>query len=452
MPKKRFYRKSRHRQEKPPPTDRSYPWTWPLRVDGTFISHADPIGSSTPCVPLTSIATVNPMSASDRIIHGENCRDWKKQIAHGDSATTVLTGNKFVVRAPQGVANWQNSLVRCSFGNFTGNITGIPLSFNIPFDFSADSEADNKAKSKLLGKVIEAKTSWRGGNFLAEIRETFHMLRHPLKAFYHETWEFAKTVKRLGRIQQVRQVKSDAEWYRKYAAHLGDAWLAYAFGVKPLIADVNDATDALNRFADRRVFDTQPIKGRGHRTLTVQNGYVSVDPNGWAGSSFSSLKITKNDWNVRYKGTVKCSPFSERFQLQHFGVDFEDFVPAVWEAIPWSFFIDYFTNTGEMLDSLRYVNTGIGWLNRTVRNSGIVQILPPVQTSTFAGYSNYNHCGAAHSLMVRVNRQPWGDLPSPNWHFKFPGLASMKWLNIAALTAQILDSKPSVPKIVRRGF
>jgi hypothetical protein len=410
---------------------------------------AYPLGSTTPCSIPTKVDQKVDRVGVDSVTYGENVPGWKDRIANGISATTTLTGLRYRLKAPIGTASWQDTIARCHFGSGFGQFTGIKLAFNDP-GAGTSTAADNSAKSKLLSSVINAKTSWRGGNFFAEVGETLHMLRHPLQSFYRKTWDFAGYVKKLGKIHEERQFATAAKEAAEYARRLGDAWLAFGFGVKPLISDLNDFADAMNRLTAGLNFDVRPIKGHGHNTVEQSAAYVSVAPSGWAGDQWSSWQTSKQDFDVRYSGTLRAELDDGSHLFQHFGLSFDDFVPAVWEAIPWSFFIDYFTNTGEMLDSLRLSKVGLGWLKRTVRNSGIVQLTSPVLTSKVPNYATSISVGTAHSLVVRVNRVPLFELPTPDWHFKTPGWFSTKWINISALAAQFSGSKPPTGRLPGR--
>jgi hypothetical protein len=331
--------------------------------------------------------------------------------------------------------------------SISGNVFGADAAFATPVTTSS-TVADRKAASKFLSHYISAKNSWRGANFVAEIRETIHMLRHPVKSFYQHTWDFVGNVKGLKKISQKRPAD--------YAKHLGDAWLAYSFGVKPLIADINDATTAANSLkAKKDNLDQVIINGFGRETiisnvLTAKAGYDSSYPGG--GTKFD--KITKSDLTVKYHGAMAAQLNNTTTTLEHFGAGIFDVVPAVWEAVPWSFLVDYFTNVGEMIDSMRLFNVDSRWCQRTVRNSTTLNFQNLRITPPIAGDSMSVSGDRFYSLVQYVNRAP-SSFPNPSWQFKVPGIDSMKWLNIAALSQQIKGSKPSTARDLasrREGF
>ena len=423
--KKRYFRRN-------PPLTRSHTWTWTLTDNSHYQNNPQPLGSTTPCGGFSDTTAVSQLVGTDSVTYGENIKNWKTAIYKHVNATTSLVGLKYYAKFTSGIAVSDGTAWRCQHSLNTGPFTAKLLSFLEPGS-GIDATANNSAKSRLLGSYISTQNTWRGGNFMAEVRETIHALAHPLKSFYNSTYDFAGKVKRLGRVYVKR---------RDFAKHLADAWLAYAFGVKPLISDVDDAAKALSKLQSSFGFGSHALKGHAHRTTIFSDAMVNVQPKSYLGDKFDSRVLKKIDYDVRYKGAVVAELEDSSTAIREFGLSLDDIVPAVWEAIPWSFFIDYFTNTGEMLDSMRLSKMRVAWLQQTVRNSGVVQVSPPVRRAHDTPTVSDVSCGAAWSLQVRVNRSPLGSIPYPDWHFKTPDFPSLKWLNIAALARQITASKP----------
>jgi hypothetical protein len=122
-----------------------------------------------------------------------------------------------------------------------------------------------------------------------------------------------------------------------------------------------------------------------------------------------------------------------------FGVGVEDILPAVWEAVPWSFFVDYFVNVSSVIDSFSVIASNISWANRTVRNSRVhtVSDAMPLPNDQFGNdYQRYTAGGGAGEVsftsVTRHSVSP-GSLVTP-LRVKFPEFGT-KWANIAALAA-----------------
>lgn len=409
-------------------------WVWPRNQLCRFTSGSSP-------VPVVCAYTVNesssPLTFDDQVSYGENFANWKQRLAEHLPTTTSLIGAKAIVRMTQGSFHWywNGSTTYCLNGAGHGNLTGYKLSLFDPGS-GPDSVADAKAKAKLLDSYLNAVNTWRGGNFLAEIRETMNQVLHPVKSFYDATYSFAGTVKGL------RKYKKNPT---KYGKALANAWLAYVFGVKPFISDANDASNALEQLRNGGKADIYAkLRGSASNNKVISTTLTNVTPvGGWAGPIWSSLITKKRYSKVRYVGALKTGFEDGYFQAAQFGVSLEDFAPAVWEAIPWSFLVDYFVNVQQMLDGQRLVNATPYRLDLCVRNAGVVQVgVPTSGPETPAGYVNSLTDGPAHSLVVRVSRAPQAEFPWVGFRFKFPGFPSLKWLNIAALLEQIRSSKP----------
>lgn len=265
------------------------------------------------------------------------------------------------------------------------------------------------------------------------------MLHNPVKSFYHKTWEFA------GKVGKLRNVSKQKR--RHVVDTIADAWLAYGFGVKPLISDANDATAALNKLKNEMGGtgqDSTMVSGYGdNKSLTKSAGLplTTVAGDSDLNNKYDSWLIEHR--TVRYRCALKAHLEDLTTVGKQFGVDVFDVIPAVWEAIPWSFFIDYFANVGEMLDSCRLASAEVAWCNRTVRNSSALTLngvrhvpTPSLPTCSISGNPRF------YALARYVNRTP-SSIPYPSFGFKVPGLDSTKWLNIAALTEQIFTKRPT---------
>jgi hypothetical protein len=420
------------------PVTRIYPSRTSLRVRTSITNGGAPT--------LGNVGTVIDTTGS--VTHGDNVPDWRKKIARGQNATTTLVGAKKLVKGlGSGTYTFQS---KTNPGNVHGEAVGDLLYASSAFiNFATSSTvistvADDKARSKLLSSYISARNTWRGGNFLAEFGETVEMIRHPLKAFYHRTWDFAGFVRRLGKIHARNPIE--------YSRAIASAYLAFIFGVKPLIDDITDATKAVNEQLGFHRFDRRPIHGTGRDETVTDNSQGFTAPPGFPAPnpSFRHYYKTKQLSSVRYKGAIKAAPTAMGQQFDIVGLGVYDILPAVWEAIPWSFFIDYFANVGEMIDACRLASADVVYMNRTFRNSGTKLFQPLFYIGDNGGGYNVSlSAGQAWTLSLHVDRRS-SNLPNPHWNFRIPGIGSMKWLNIDALALQIFGSKNK--KIVPQVF
>lgn len=377
---------------------------------------------------------VNSVAWNDQVTLGKSPPDWKLQLILGNNVTSSLDGYKQIHgNAGLGYSHVGTKPLYRDVRTTVGfNINaGSEISYPSPI---VDPYADYRAASKLLGSVISAQNSWRGGNFIAEFAETVNMLAHPVKSLYSHTWSFVGRVGRLKKIYRRDPVR--------YGRLLGGAWLAYAFGIKPLVDDISDAQAAVTAMATSvGSFDTLPIKGYG-TAEEATHAFIGALVPLCTFAKFNEDRIIKSA--VKYYGAIRASPAGFPQIATNFGVGFTDILPAVWEAVPWSFLVDYFANVGEMLDSAKLATVNLAWLNKgqmvtiTSKSSGIY---PDMTVAGPLGYSVSAGGGQAVAKRVWKHRTT-SQIPYPGWNFRIPGINSTKWCNVTALVAQIAGSRP----------
>jgi hypothetical protein len=220
---------------------------------------------------------------------------------------------------------------------------------------------------------------------------------------------------------------------------ISDSWLEANFGWAPLLSDAADAYQALRRLSARtplaRFFgrsDSQTSvsyvnDNRGHELLQVR---------------FSVRTETTTD--VKYYGAVKVSVSGcpQTDAIEEMGVRARDFVPAVWEAIPYSFLIDYFSNVGDVIEVMSFPVSDLAWVARTYRNHSLRSIERCSITDTSSpAYpaNNSNKLFSFSPASVKWRRTYVNRIASPNlsayaFRFEIPGSKNWKkWANIAAL-------------------
>lgn len=413
-----------------------YSWSYEYCNGGT-----PPFSCNAPVRGVTS----GSISYEDTVTLGKSPDQWRKYLALGRNASSSLSGIERTRSRPAGGSysyNFGDNLLvtgstKCIYGVAGGDLgfadTGWPA---VPSGF-ADSLADSLAREKLLGKYLNARKTWRGGNFLAEVAETYHQLKHPIESLFGSTMRFAR---RVGGIRHLRG--------KQYAGALGNLWIAWSFGWKPLFDDIKDANEAINRLASGTDHDTLPISATG----TVNSSIFTGNTVGLAASPVPLNSYCKFDRysssksQVKYYGALRATPENFYTVADTFGVTPDDILPAVWEAIPWSFFVDYFANVQQVLDAQQYANSYLAWMNRGVRNS---------RTNTSSGwYTDLTGIppnqrplvqpgvGGGSKTTTAKNRSIQGSFPVPPFRFKIPNFNSAKGLNVAGLAAQIAASKP----------
>jgi len=132
-----------------------------------------------------------------------------------------------------------------------------------------------------------------------------------------------------------RRYKFDA---RKDAKDYGNAWLEYHFGWEPLIKDIGNTIDILQQPVPGGVVS---VKGR---KIEIEERFFQTINN-----SFKEYQIRELKGSVRAKAGVEFYVTdSDAYLANRMG--FVSPLGVVWELIPYSFVIDWFTNVGDFLN------------------------------------------------------------------------------------------------------
>lgn len=378
----------------------------------------------------TGVQDQGSIIADDQVTLSASPQPWQLLIAAGKECTSSLSGINHKVSWSSGSSLVQGSGPNaCVRAEITGkvNVGGFPVS-----DQSNVSLADSKAREKALDHYLSAVKSWRGGNFLAEFRETVHMLRHPIQNLFGHTQHF------VGGVHRIRGLAKHNP--HKYAGALGNLWLAFSFGWKPLFDDIRDANSAINKLGSGTGHDTLKVTGRGSATTAYSHAVSNASAPVTVYAAFAKYIEAKSE--VRYTNYFGARPESFATVSDTFGVNPGDILPAVWEAIPWSFFIDYFLSVQQVLDSWQYAFSGwkFGVRGEKTITTQVLSAWYPANVP--ANMSSSVSVGGSRASVVQLGRGRLSSPPYVGFRFRVPGLGSLKWVNTGALVAQIAASRP----------
>lgn len=382
-----------------------------------------------------SVTENGPVYVEDVVYLGESPKDWRTRIANGLSATSLLDGFKHNVES---AGNMQYDLqgLKWIFTGYVKSYNGVSpnalgfSSFGDP-GILASSEAEEKAASQVLSSYRNAVQSFAGLNFAAELTDVISMFTNPVRGLFGRTVDLAHKV---GGLKNIRRS-------RDYAAALGETWLGYKFGVEPLANDLAQAIIASDQFTTRLGMKLAvKIGGSGSSDVTL--GYSEPAPLAYATQRLREGESSE----VRYKGKVALKYDASSFARMG-GFALPDVIPAVWEAIPFSFLVDYFTNVGDVLyrASSASASPWVTYLDRGTKNTRYLQGEPfrfiDTAQDIVDGYFKGSASGGTFRLSkTRVSRSSVGELPPVTLRFSLPSLRQV--VNLGALTAAINGSKP----------
>ena len=377
---------------------------------------------------------------NDNRVTGENIPDYRKVIAVGGNATTLLSATERTVEIKPGMGGAERFLKSNKAGSYQGmGIEGHRCIFSGGTQWPgtglamSDSVANNRALTNYYRNTKAVETRFSGLTALGELRESLVMIRNPASLLRHGISRYLRSIRRRSRNVPKNQV----------GALVSGTWLEYSLGWKPLINDIDGAITAFyTSDAVRPIFEM--VKGTGEETRLV-NDYVFDDNFGLL-SSHCRVRTTEQV-HVKYFGIYR-SRGNGVSNIHHYGFNPAEFVPTVWELIPYSFLVDYFTNIGEIIESWSYRFVGPEWTAKTVRREAVLQtdqegfhmtqFLPDL-------YEN-NVWGSPGSQTWReksVSRVPSVPLDIPSLEFQVPG-NWRQWANIIALGHQHNTTRQAV--------
>jgi hypothetical protein len=281
-----------------------------------------------------------------------------------------------------------------------------------------------------VSKAIEAQRSIQTLVTLGELGQTIRMIKRPLSSLFQQQYRYLDRVKRRARRETTKRKKNEV---------IADTWLEYSFGWQPLVNDIHGGMEALAATVHSAPLSKR-ITGVARRDKTQPAQHdIRVWPSGANRIEWRASAVDIDETMVKYTGAVRVQSLDTPIESSKFGLRMRDIVPSLWELIPYSFMVDYFTNAGEIINALAFHSADLMWCEkgtmrarRRVHTPGIAKPLP------INGWKvqNFEVDLGRTSVITekRVTREKYADGFIPRLTFEIPGASSKKWLNIAALT------------------
>ncbi len=400
----------------------------------------------------------NQVFVGNRI--GDAVRGWRQAIKNGANASSSMTFDRYFVDDQRPLS------VTIKYGYYTapGNkiVTYPPLSYagyhyakstsDLVHLGSVSSADQAKALSKLYERIRAETSAVNGLLVLGELKETIHMLRNPCEALLKGTKKYLDALKSNRIIVQRRVRQRSRESSAQLAMRrrqallnaMSGSWLEYRFGVLPLLDDVKGITEAIVRHL------TNPSQ-RKRLSANAYTQYASsnttLNTYGYGSVSQTTVKGTKAGirWIVGVEHAV-VGPTTESGRLAKLlGFQWQNFVPTIYELIPFSFLVDYFINIGDLLEAACTDTSGFRWgcsvsYQDTVFNTTEYYVVkengyPAVRWEGISG-DNLSSRTARH---ITVQRTRIESIPLPPIVVSVPGTDSLKWVNMAALLTSAKD-------------
>jgi hypothetical protein len=272
---------------------------------------------------------------------------------------------------------------------FTGKGGGFPFENIVtnPNSYSASTFAvpvasENLAKTRFAQRVREFDQKWQSGAFAGEIGKTIRALRNPLKSLRDGIHGYIRQVNKLARrpLTYSRYSRAYGQVLKNrqreaLSRALTGTYLEFKFGMAPIVYDMIDAQKAFDHIVGKTHVDMARVSASAEWEYNTGiqkwpgGSLINVfGPHLFEGLAVYGECITDKFYRVsgrvRYSGALSAALIGggarSALQLQP-----RNFVPTVWQLLPWSWAIDYFANVGDMLDVLSTSFGALVWCNRS---------------------------------------------------------------------------------------
>ncbi len=370
---------------------------------------------------------------------------YRQLIANGDNATTSMSGESWTLSLVPGKIRCgiQHRNYPYPIGHREVNIEGNFMFLGVPsFPLvKPEGSADNQALTRYYSNVNSVATKFKGLVFTGELRESLNMIKSPAKGLRDGMTDYLNSARR--RVKRGLTPK-------QITKAIAETWLEYAFGWKPLINDIDSAITAFYQSdAVHPIFEM--VKGSGRDESAVVSDTVQVNLGFWY---VLYERMIRDEVYVQYRGIYQSS--GDGVPDSHtYGFRPAEFVPTLWELIPYSFLADYFTNIGEIVSSWSYRFIGTKWTSKTIRRQASEETIGmrTIQTPPLDPMLYETFCDGSPGYQY-IQRKSFARVPSvepglPSFEVQVPGRWD-QWVNMTALAAKHKDVLELIRQVTRK--
>jgi len=242
----------------------------------------------------------------------------------------------------------------------TGNGLYIPPPVDLPDLMQRAFESalpKLRSKTSLVNSLLELKDMKSLPHSCSKIRDTMHWLNGQVSSLTGKV--FSK--------------QHGASSLRELSRRAADIHLQYAFNIKPLLQDINGVMNSIKSYqrqANRLITDSEKVHKHHFQVMIGSDVTDTTETTDWYPVEFSVGNGIRNMW-CRTGRFIQLLPskFHSEIQFSFYWSDFSrrhaallsladdlglNFNPAIiWNAIPWSFVVDWFVGIGPWLSRFR---------------------------------------------------------------------------------------------------
>lgn len=381
----------------------------------------------------TSVYTgTTPISSS---MNGVTRPGWRKLIARHQSATTSLvkTENNCSYSTGRGFTTVKTQSGGAANLTMYGHLAAVHADAPA-LDWSTVQAAQDKAMAIFLKKVHKINESKLSGQvFLGELHKAISMIRRPFGKLRDGMIDFLYTTDSMRRDRRFRRMPTS-----KKLNIIGGTYLEYAFGWVPFIDDIQHGLELLDRLGNMdRYIKVRAIAGKD--SSNTAQPIIDLGIN--SSTRFDVYKKTKfeNECLIVgevYRPATMVSPMDFASKAR---MDFSEFIPTVWELVPYSWLVDYLTNIGDVLNTLAVDTSSVCWHSRTTAMTAEIMVSGKFndQYQKQIHGVNYLASGGDFGFAKRWTKRITRDVPMlapPKFRIDID-LSPLKLLNVAMLAA-----------------
>lgn len=319
-----------------------------------------------------------------------------------------------------------------SFGKTmtTHRLQNYVVSAGLPSSAFVSSVA-NKALVGIYKKArVNMQSGFSGPTFLVELRELVSTIRNPFSTFRKQTQRLIAK-----RVKNKRPTKN----------FVSDSWLEWTYGVAPSIRDIAEISTLLN--------DKLSKASEGHRlSFRYTDTYYGQANDSFfpTGTTCNVITTRRGSYGAGVQYIVWIDPGFIGLEGFHYPAsnlvsfgrfDLGEILPTVWEAVPWSFLIDYVTNIGDLAACTYDLNSYVKWVCKTTNTFGTQRVFKQVATPYDPNVVEVVGLEPArwNTEVRRVIREAPSELGFPKFEFSLPNLGQIH-NSAQLLLAQISNS------------
>lgn len=239
------------------------------------------------------------------------------------------------------------------------------VGFHSPVD---TIKADNQALTRLRFNIRDQSEHMNALITIGEGRETLRQMRKPYASIREAVSNYADASS--SKIDALRRRRgrslSRRAKAREVRSVLADTWLETTFGVLPTMSDVKEASETLARLYEGNADKRSKLAGR----CVVANRAINIYP-GLFNSSvyYTAVETNETELGVHYRCGIAERTYSDFIGWQRLGhlagFRLGNFVPTLYELVPFSWLADYVTTLGEALTANQVDLTDVTWVVRS---------------------------------------------------------------------------------------